>query len=580
MFIEFTKLKFKNVLSYGSKETVVDLTTGLNSIMGINGQGKSTLLDALSFCLFGQPYRKIKLKDLVNRVNKKNLWTQCTFRNGVHEYEITRSLNPAKMSIKKDGNDLDLLSSKKLNQGEIDAIIGVDYKLFKQIICLAINYNQPFLSLSAGDKREIIESIFNIKIFGMMATALKKEQSSLKVEGKIHGNTLGLLEVNLKSLRNQVKTLELTEQNFDAEKQLDLRKSAEIIKNHKSEISKTKRKITTINKSIKTLNYDGLDELREELNDIISQDKVSALRIKDNLSKISSLKNEDECPLCGNGLDEDHKATHLETLSDDVGFNNHNLIGNKFKIDDINEKIKSLETVKSNFRKAESILERTADKLELLTNQLKVLHDDYSHIEDRSLNIDIDSAQKELTARMAEYQSTFKMNKLIVDDIETNVEILGILSEKGIKSFFFKKLTPLLNAKVNEYLELFGLPIILEFDELMEESITTVNRRDETPYMGFSEGEKKRIDISILLSFIEITKSISNWNCNLLVMDEILDTSIDKVGLDAIITGIEKMKRHNPKLCIYIISHKVSDIEYDQSLVIGKQNGFSNIKVG
>ncbi len=582
MFVEFKEIRFKNILSYGSKETIIDFKDGLNAIVGKNGQGKSTLLDALSFCLYGQPYRKIKLSELVNRTNKKNLWVKTTFNIGKNSFIIERSLAPAKLIIKKNGEDLDLLSSKKLNQTEIDAIIGVDYKLFKQIICLAINYNKPFLSLPASEKREIIESIFNIKIFGLMASTLKKEQSSLKVENKIHDKSLSLLEANLKSLRKQVNSLEATEVNFDKEKEIDLRKNQDLIDDIATQITDNQEKIKIITESLDSLNYEKLDETKELLNEGKSRIKVIDSKIESLENKILQLKDADDCPLCGNNIDEDHRKTHLTSINKEI----EDLIAEKLDIDSSNilleQQITEFEEIKGKHKKASNILFKSQEKETSLNDRLELIKTERTSIEERTLDIDIESVRTELKDRMDEYQSTFKLNTQINDDIETNKEILGILSEKGIKSFFFKKLTPLLNNKVNEYLDLFDIPIILEFDEYMDEEITTINRKTNVPYMAFSEGEKKRIDISILLSFIEITKSISNWNANLLFFDELLDGATDSEGLEKIINSVKLLCKANNKLCVYIISHKIQGIDpelFQQKLIMKKKGQFSEIEI-
>ena len=158
MVVKFKKLTFQNILSFGATPIVFNFEKGVNLISGKNGSGKSAILDALSFCLFGQPYRKIKIKELLNRKNKRNLKVSCEFIvDGKEKFVITRCMNPDKIEIYKNDEELELLSSKRLNQEEIDKIVGINYQMFKQVISLAVNYNKPFLSLQLWEKREIIE---------------------------------------------------------------------------------------------------------------------------------------------------------------------------------------------------------------------------------------------------------------------------------------------------------------------------------------------------------------------------------------------------------------------------------------
>jgi len=209
-------------MSYGGNPTVFEFSNGLNLITGANGQGKSCLLDALSFVLYGQPYRKIKKDELINRKNKKKLHTEIEFKIGDNSYKIVRTLAPSHMEITKNGEELQSMSSKKLNQEEIDKIIGVDYNLFRQIISLAINYNKPFLTVSLPEKRDIIENIFNIKIFGEMLKILKRNSSGLKTKNELNDKTIKILENALRTMRTQLNEMEIAKTNFETDKQKEI----------------------------------------------------------------------------------------------------------------------------------------------------------------------------------------------------------------------------------------------------------------------------------------------------------------------------------------------------------------------
>jgi DNA repair exonuclease SbcCD ATPase subunit len=248
MVITFKELRFKNILSFGNQETVIEFSKGLNLVSGPNGSAKSGgLLDTLSFCLFGKPYRNIKIKELINRKNKKNLETYCKFTiDNKDSVEIRRTLNPDSLEIVKNGTEADLLSSKKLNQEELNKIIGIDYHLFKQVICLAVNYNKPFLSLSSNEKREIIEQIFNITVFGQMLKEAKKVTVDNEVKCEMNNHSINILAENLKSQRNSIAGIKEDNKEFEKNKEMEIAAIDTRIDKYKNEIQLLSERINKI----------------------------------------------------------------------------------------------------------------------------------------------------------------------------------------------------------------------------------------------------------------------------------------------------------------------------------------------
>ncbi len=222
MFIEFRSIKFKNVLSYGAKWTEINLKSGLTLISGRNGNGKTTLLDALSYCLFGKPYRKITLQELINRTNKRNLDTEVVLFAGSDEYKICRGMKPDRLVISKNGSELDNLSKSTLTQEEVEKIIGIDYKMFRQVISLAISYNKPFISMDPKEKREMIESIFNVKVFGSMLKDVKKLKSEEKVKRDLNQNSYDMTNTTLNVLTEQISSGERAIGEFESQKASDI----------------------------------------------------------------------------------------------------------------------------------------------------------------------------------------------------------------------------------------------------------------------------------------------------------------------------------------------------------------------
>lgn len=222
MYIQFIKFKYRNVNSYGNNITEFDLNKGLNHIAGLNGKGKSTILDVLCFCLFGKPFRKIKIKDLINRENKKKLYTEIIFKINTDIYSIIRELKPDKIQVIKNGEAFELLPAKALTQDEINSLLGIDITLFRQVISLAINYNKPFLALGSPEKRNIVETIFNITVFGQMLKAVKTENTNNKTEQAINKKSIQILKDVLIELSSQLKDYKSKKKNFEKDKQIQL----------------------------------------------------------------------------------------------------------------------------------------------------------------------------------------------------------------------------------------------------------------------------------------------------------------------------------------------------------------------
>ena len=249
MDIKFIKLIFANIMSFGGTKQEINFEHGLALINGHNGVGKSTIYEALCFCLFGKPYRDIKMGELINRKNKKNLYTEVEFvKNQQDTYKIIRSLKPNSVQIFKNNVEIDTLSSKKFNQDEIDKIIGIDYSLFKQIISLAVVYNKPFIALSTPDKRKIIEQVFNISIFGEMLKINKKKISLIKPQIEMNERTSNILESNIDSMKSRYLQIETAKKNFDNDKKQNVIKIKNQLEDKKNSLSEILNDISKLTK--------------------------------------------------------------------------------------------------------------------------------------------------------------------------------------------------------------------------------------------------------------------------------------------------------------------------------------------
>lgn len=577
MKVIFKKISFRNFLSYGNAESVVEFESGLNSIAGKNGYGKSVITDALSFVLFGYPYRKVKISELVNRINKKGLYVKLEFDIDSDSYLIERGLKPDVFRLLKNDKELELLSSKKLVQDEIDSILGIDYELFRQIIALSINAHKQFLTLPAGEKRTLVETIFHIDTFGLMLKDVKTKISELKSDISITQKERDIQQSSYDTLDKSLTRYKDALKNFDENK-------ANTIKRIVTEICDYQNKVDTCTNNISiaktfitnssALVVDHSSEYKK-----LSEDVLNSKNSIKHLNTRHDLLCGDSCPICTTKLSDIERKKHQHSISEEIS-------SHKNIIEVSNTRIKELDNIQEKSREIEQLLSQA--KLSINSEEDKISH--YSDSISRlkiSLKNEEDAQPlfnlEEIERDMSEVSTTIKLTEDKIRKLEETryiqIEMEKILSDDGVKSHFLNKLLPLLNDKINHYLDSFDMSVMFKFDNLLNETIMPIGSRDNVSYMSCSEGEKKRIDIAILLSFIDIIKSISTWDCNLLFIDELFDSAVDGDNLNLILNSLKEHTLQNNKLCVYLISHRTYENGgiLDNVLEVKKEGNFSKV---
>ena len=288
------------------------------------------------------------------------------------------------------------------------------------------------------------------------------------------------------------------------------------------------------------------------------------------------------CPWCKTEITPDHRDKEIKRLKKIVSDKKSEI--SKLKSDRlaIEDEISSQEGYLKELNDNQFKRDNVQSKLEMIDRELASSEARRNEILNREIDFNLSSIKDEFEEKKQEYRVLWSETKKIKKDLKNNDIVQNILSESGIKAYFFKKLIPILNSKINEYIKMFELPVVLQFDELMNEKITNLdNLNNEISYYSYSEGEKKRIDMSILLSFISITKTISNWNCNLLIIDELLDSAIDENGLEKLVGSLKNMTYDSNDLSIYIISHRLQqdyNSQFKNCISIKKNNNnFSEV---
>ena len=583
MFVEFKKLSFCNIMSYGASGAEIDFQTGLNTIKAANGSGKSSILDALTFVLFGKPYRDIKLSELVNTANGKGLEVTCEFKIGTDTYMIRRGLKPAIFEIYKNGKEMDMLSTKKLNQDEIDKLLGINLRLFKNIVAVAVTNNKPFLSLPIGDKRALIENIFNIDVLGSMCKDVKKRKT-------VNNTELDLKTTERRGVVNSIEDNESYIENmrryiasFNEVKDTNIKTIRENIDKYRKEIDKRTKNLAIAESKIKELTEEMGAVPDRSVGESLNMEIGKVQSIIDNInSTLSKLKKSRLCPVCNSPLDEGHARKHIE------GMLAEKKTMEKETLPDLMERYRAYSDTVKTYQEKQSFIQTIRDKARTeeitrstLETELNKAKQNLEKESGKACPASVDSYVEKLNALRAQSEELNKDIDVLTEKILIDTQLIKILGDDGIKSYFFKKLIKVLNKSVNEYLSKFELKnTTIEFDETMAETMTT-NLVPRT-YSSYSSGERTRIDMSILLAFFDISRQISNWSCNLLFIDELLDQNIDQSGIEQFVSTLYNLIQLNKKkLGIYIISHKLNElkIQISSTIEIKKVHDYSILEV-
>jgi len=377
MKVHIDKIKFKNILSYGNSFTEYSFEQGLIAITGKNGHGKSSFLDILSFALYGQPYRKIKIAELINRTNNKGMVVEVYFNIEGNYYRIIRGLKPNILKIYKNDSELELLSSKALIQDDINEIVGIDYLLFKQIIALAVNANKPFLTLSAYEKRKIVDTIFNINVFGDMSKTIKKTVADLKVDIKIKTTEFNDSYLYLSTVEKRFSELKKTKSTFDIDKKRDI----DLVVDN---ISSLETKIDSVNENIRigveTQNKIIVESITDEskmINDLSQEIGILKFKVKTAKKDIEYFNTNETCKVCKTDITDEHKEKHVSSLNAEILSDSTEIKIKDLKIEDITIIIDKQNKNRKDKQKLIRLIESQQNKLHVhkidLDNNKKML---------------------------------------------------------------------------------------------------------------------------------------------------------------------------------------------------------------
>ena len=567
--ILFKTIKWKNFLSTGNQYTEVDFTlNSTNLIVGTNGAGKSTILDALTFSLFGRPFRKINKPQLINTVNEKDCIVEVEFTIGTTEWKVVRGIKPNIFEIHRNGEVLDQASASVDQQKWLEqTVLKMNYKSFTQIVILGSSTFVPFMQLPAAHRREVIEDLLDIKIFSSMNTVIKEKIRQIREEVKT-------LELKKESLFDKVEM----QRNFIEE--LENRGNAKINDNQKK-IANLDAEVDIYMRENSSLEESIFKYIKEQEEVTGAADKLRKLgNLKGKISqKVLTITTEHKfftensvCPTCTQEIDETfrlHRITDAQNKAKEL----------QSGYQELEETIKSEEERERQF----NILSKEITKLthEVSQNNTKIsgcqrqIRDFESEIQTLTNQLKNKNTEHEKLESFREtLQKTYDELAVKKDSINYYDFAYGLLKDGGVKSKIIKKYLPLINQQVNRYLQMMDFYINFTLDEEFNETVQSPIHEDFS-YASFSEGEKMRIDLALLFTWREVAGFKNSVNTNLLILDEVFDSSLDGFGTEEFLKIIKyTIKDAN----IFVISHKTGlDDKFDNVIKFEKVKGFSRI---
>ena len=555
--IEFKKVKYKNLLSTGNQfnEFILD-SHPTTLITGDNGAGKSTMLDAICWGLYGKAFRNISKSQIVNSLNKRDCVVEIEFVIGTREYKVVRGIGPTIFDIYCDGKVLPRPSSVADYQKNLEQnILKMRINSFRQVVCLGSASHTPFMLLGTGERRKIVEDLLDIEIFSLMNDVLSSKRTDNKTEVTDTRHELDLVNQSISIKEGHIEKIKVQQGEKIKTEKANLEKEVKNLEDQRT----VQEKLST---ELANLNSKGREDELDSVNDLIYQLKTNAKKYK---KEYDFFEEHSECPTCTQHLPDeirDTKKTDAENKRTECDHAINELGGKQSAIQTILDRCADLS---DKIKRKVSEIEQSKKTISLYTKRIVELE---SEVEEMDTS-ELDNEKQKLVHLEKEMESLIMVKDLY--DVAYK-----LLRDDGIKAQIIKQYVPIINHTANVYLQRMGLPIRFELDESFKEIVRS-RYQDEFKYENFSMGERQRIDLALLLTWRAIAKSRGSVSTNLLILDETFDSSLDASGTEELIKIIYDLTGTN----IFIISHKGEILadKFSRTINVKKQGNFSVLSI-
>ena len=553
--ILFENVKWKNFLSTGNQFTSVQLNRSKTTlIIGENGSGKSTILDALCFALFNKPFRIIKKGQLVNSINQKNCEVEVNFTVGKSKFKVVRGMKPTRFEIYRNNDLFNQDAAARDYQKFLEQqILKLNYKSFTQIVVLGSASFTPFMQLSGNARREIIEDLLDIKVFSTMNEVLKDKVSDSKIKINNFENDLELVKSKAEVQKNYIKKLQEDKKKKTDQLEKDIEENVLLAECLEKVILLEKRKIK--DKDVVETKLTKVRTLREKLYN--KKDKCA--------KEIKFYQDNDKCPTCDQKLNEQTKDQHIKK-------NENKIKEYRNALDELIIQQRPLQTRFDEIIESEELINNTYHEIHALESVVRRLR---SEVKDDAIDdVDIEKERVKLKDLGKEGVSVTKKRDDEIDE-KYYLDIASILlKDTGIKTKIIRQYLPVMNRIINKYLQAMDFFVSFEMDESFVESIKS-RHRDDFSYASFSEGEKQRIDLALMMAWRTIAKMKNSTNTNLLILDEVFDSSLDTSGTELLHQILGTLDNNSNT---FVISHRDALFDKFRSVIkFEKQNNYSRI---
>jgi len=545
--IVFKKLRYKNFLSTGQQFIEIGLDSSATTlVMGENGSGKSTMLDALCFGLFQRPFRNIKKDQLINTINEKGTVVEVEFQVGQNEYKIIRGIKPNTFEIWCDGDMLNQDAAQRDYQKHLEqTILKLNFRSFTQVVILGSSSFVPFMQLRARHRRQVVEEILDIEIFSRMNLLFREKQ---KVQDELIKNDdfeYSILDTKIGDKKKHIEEISSLNLETIDQKEKEVKKSYVDIENYEEDVRKVKLEITTLQKEI--LDQTKVNTKHKKLHTMEAKIENTCKKHKKDLKFFET---HNDCPMCQQDIDKEYKKLMIQKKKDKVDEINVGMKQLDKEIKTVEKRLEKINDTMVLIREKELLINRYETSINEITKYVDKIMGEIDELKDEKYSTAVQTGELN---QLQEQLTDIELKKIKDKEEKNYIDTArALMQDTGIKTKIIKQYLPIMNHYINKNLADMDFFVNFTLDEEFNETIKS-RHRDEFNYHSFSEGEKLRIDLAILFTWREIAKLKNSTNTNLLILDEIFDSSLDSSGTDEFMRILHfTMSKEN----VFVISHK------------------------